>query len=194
MRGGGECVHYIIHNEFPEEYKYLLNSDWWWQWETVRMDTGMKYFATFPTCRAGQFTHYKERMFWQIFTEIAEEIIISFRSCSLCVQYVLYLICNARKIPCMYSYSGNCAASVPLNIHVSVSDLYISCSRIGRSIVGIYNRSQTYECGNCGNVAAQFLFWEYLFQFSVLCSGLGHDNSQWCRSSSAACFESFQNL
>jgi hypothetical protein len=40
--------------------------------------------------------------------------------------------------------------------HVSVSDLYIprisphiSCSRIGRSIVGEYiNRSRTHECGN----------------------------------------------
>jgi hypothetical protein len=64
------------------------------------------------------------------------------------------------------------------HIQVSVSDLYISCSRIGRSIVEIYNRSQTYECGNCGNVAVQLLFWEYMFQFSVLCSGLGNDNSQ----------------
>jgi hypothetical protein len=47
------------------------------------------------------------------------------------------------------------------HIHVSASDLYflrigphISCSIIGRSMVGIYtvNRSQTHECGNwdCG--------------------------------------------
>jgi hypothetical protein len=43
----------------------------------------------------------------------------------------------------MYSFSGSYAASVP-HIHVSVSDLYIpgigpqfSCSKIGRSIVGI---------------------------------------------------------
>ncbi len=56
----------------------------------------------------------------------------------------------------MYSFSGNCAASVPIStfmclcpnfhIHVSVSDLYsprifphISYSRKGRPIVGIYN-------------------------------------------------------
>ncbi len=48
-------------------------------------------------------------------------------------------------------------------IYVSVSDLYIpriswhiSCSRIGRLIVGIYciNRSQTHECRK----------WEYLFR------------------------------
>jgi hypothetical protein len=52
-------------------------------------------------------------------------------------------------------------------IHMSMSDLYIprivphiSCSRIGRSIVEYINRSQTHACGD---VAAQFLFWEYLF-------------------------------
>ncbi len=51
----------------------------------------------------------------------------------------------------------------PHTVHVSVSDLYIprmgphiSCSRIGRSIVGIqYIKS---------SVDAQFLFWEYLLQ------------------------------
>jgi hypothetical protein len=54
------------------------------------------------------------------------------------------------------------------HIHVSVSDLYvprigphISCSRIGRSIVRIH-KSLTHMKGN-GTVAAQFLFWEYLF-------------------------------
>ncbi len=59
---------------------------------------------------------------------------------------------TATKIAFMYSLSGNCAASVPISmyVHVSVSDLYIprigpqykihifSCSRIGRSIMGIY--------------------------------------------------------
>ncbi len=41
-----------------------------------------------------------------------------------------------------------------------------SCSRIGRSIMLIYNRSKTLECGNVriGPVVAQFLFWEYLFR------------------------------
>ncbi len=63
------------------------------------------------------------------------------------------------------------------HIHVSVSDLYIpagsvhifSCSRIGRSIVGIYKSlTQTHECGNwdcgcansfSGNFVSNFRYW-----------------------------------
>ncbi len=57
------------------------------------------------------------------------------------------------------------------HIHVSVGDLYIprigphiSCSRIGRSIVRIVNRSQTHEFGNrdCGCACA--IFWKYFFR------------------------------
>jgi hypothetical protein len=59
---------------------------------------------------------------------------------------------------------------------VSVSDLYfprtgphISCSRIGRLIVGIYKSltDTVHEFGNwdCGHA---ILFWEYLFRISVL--------------------------
>ncbi len=59
------------------------------------------------------------------------------------------LIHTATKNPFMYSFSGNCALMRSLRpnfeIHVSVSDLcisrigpHISCSRIGRSIVGVY--------------------------------------------------------
>ncbi len=67
-------------------------------------------------------------------------------------QFVFYKfsVCphTATKMPFMYSFSGNCALrslSLNIHIHVSVSDLcisrigpYISFSRIGRSIVGIY--------------------------------------------------------
>jgi hypothetical protein len=53
---------------------------------------------------------------------------------------------TATKIPIMYSQKRNSAASVLIiHIHVSVSDLYIprigppiSCSRIGRPIVGLH--------------------------------------------------------
>ncbi len=79
-----------------------------------------------------------------------------------------------------------------VHIHVFASDLYISrigphisCSRIGRSIVGIYsiNRSQTHECGNwdCGR-AVSFLgsnFWhwflavQHVLRVSLLEKGVG---------------------
>ncbi len=54
------------------------------------------------------------------------------------------------------------------HIHVSVSDLYflkivphISCSRIGRSMVGIY---KSFTDTRIGNEAVKFLFWEYLLR------------------------------
>ncbi len=58
----------------------------------------------------------------------------------------VFLVYTATKIPVMYSFSGNCAASVPLSTFMCLWEFYIlpgsvnifSWTRIGRSIVGIH--------------------------------------------------------
>ncbi len=88
-----------------------------------------------------------------------------------------HIVYTTTKIPFMYSFSGNCAASVPIFlIHVSVSDLYIpgiGSGRIGRSIVGILIAHRHMVVEN-GTVAAKFPEKEYLFRIfgigSVQCT------------------------
>ncbi len=90
---------------------------------------------------------------------------------------------TAKKIPCLYSFSRELRGLNPnFHIPVSVSVLYIpriggifSCSRIGRSIVGIYSikSSQTHECGNwdccraspfLGICVSKFQYWFFVVQ------------------------------
>jgi hypothetical protein len=52
---------------------------------------------------------------------------------------------TATKIRFMYSFSGNCAASVQLPHTFPGSGYIFSCSRKGRSIMGIY-KSLTVTC------------------------------------------------
>jgi hypothetical protein len=64
-----------------------------------------------------------------------------------------------KKIPFMYSFSGNCAASIKRAIYIFQGSVRIfSCSRIGRLIVGIY-KSLWSPNSFSGNIC---------FKFSVL--------------------------
>jgi hypothetical protein len=75
---------------------------------------------------------------------------------------------NARKIPFMYSFSGNCEASVPISCvcerFMYSQDQFTYFLQQNRRIdlgnIYIAHRHMSVEIGT---VAALFLFWEYLF-------------------------------
>ncbi len=70
----------------------------------------------------------------------------------------LQISCTAAKIPFMYSFSGNCAASVPIFTFMCLWASYLfpgsvhifGCSKIERSILEIYKSLMDiqYECRN----------------------------------------------
>ncbi len=85
--------------------------------------------------------------------------------------------CTATKIPFIYSFSGNSAASAPIStfmcqwaIYIVPGAVYIfpPAEKADRSWEYI-NRTQTHECGNW-DWGPDILFWEYLFSAFCLCS------------------------
>ncbi len=87
-----------------------------------------------------------------------------------------WFVHTARKIPFMYSFSGNCAGlSRNFIIRVSVSNLlyifpgpHISCSRIGRFMVGIYKSLTDTRMWKLGLWPRKYFSGNICFEFSVL--------------------------
>jgi hypothetical protein len=71
---------------------------------------------------------------------------VDFRKDQNCGLWLATFVHTATAIPFMYSFSGNCKASVPISKFICLWAIYIflgsvhifSCSRIGKPILGIY--------------------------------------------------------
>ncbi len=73
------------------------------------------------------------------------------------------VIYTATKIPFMYSFSGNCAASILIYTFMCVSDLYIPM---------IANRSQTRNSFS-GNICFKFRYWFFAVYSQIHSPWLG---------------------
>ncbi len=83
-----------------------------------------------------------------------------------------FIRCPATKIPFMYFFSGNCAASVPVFTFMCLWVIYIfpgsvhifGCSKIDRPILEYINLSQIYEWSNWETEHYNFFLSVYFYK------------------------------
>ncbi len=95
---------------------------------------------------------------------------LSFSSCVSVVH------CTARKIPLMYSFSGNSAALAPISTFLCLWSIYsprigihISSSRIGRLVAGIYRSLTDAWMWKLGLRPQNSISGNICFEISVFC-------------------------